>query len=350
VLAALDRIEWSKLTEAQRVDLLRVYALTFTRLDQPSEANRKRVVARFDPLFPASSRELNAELCELLAYLQSPTLAAKAVALVDRAPSQEEQIEYMKSMRVLRAGWTPELREAYFKWFAKAGGYRGGASFAGFMKLIKNDAVSTLSEAEKERLKAVLEAKPVLSSPLQAMQQGLVGHSFVREWTVNDLAPLAERGLHERNLERGRSLFGAAGCFACHRFANEGGAVGPDLTGASGRLSPRDLLESIIEPSKTLSDLYAPIVIRLNDGDSLTGQIVYLGTETVQVSTDMLNPGETTKVDRKDIQSIETSKVSPMPTGLLNSLVEDEILDLMAYVLSGGKADNKIQVSVKNGP
>src|SRR5262249_51324799 len=223
-----------------------------------------------------------------------------------------------------------------------AAGYRGGARFAGFMKLIKNDAVATLSETEKEQFKAVLEAEPISQSPLQAMQQGLVGHSFVKEWTVNDLAPLAERGLHERNFERGRTLFGAVGCFACHRFANEGGAAGPDLTGAGGRFSPRDLLESIIEPSKTLSDLYAPIVIRLNDGDSLTGKIVYLGTDSVKVMTDMLNPSETTKVDRKDIQSIETSKVSPMPTGLLNSLAQDEILDLMAYVLSGGKSDNKM--------
>src|ERR1043166_3436745 len=215
------------------------------------------------------------------------------------------------------------------------------------MELIKNDAVATLSEAEKEQLKAVLEAKPVLQSPLQAMQQGLVGHSFVKEWTVNDLAPLAERGLHERNFERGRSLFGAVGCFACRRFANEGGAVGPDRTTAGGRFSPRDLLESIIEPSKTLSDLYAPAVITFNDGDTLTGQIVYLGTDTVQVCTDILNPGETTKVNRKDIKSIGTSKVSPMPTGLLNSLAEDEILDLMAYVLTGGNSDNKMFIQTR---
>ena len=342
MLAALERIEWKRLTDTQRVDLLRVYGLTFTRLGQPSEANRTRLVTKFDPLFPSTTRELNAELCQLLAYLQSPSLAAKAVTLVDRAPTQEEQIEYMKSLRVLRAGWTPELREAYFKWFIKAGGYRGGASFAGFMKLIKNDAIATLSNAEKEQLQPVLEAKPLAQSPLQAMQQGLAGHSFVKEWTVNDLAPLAEKGLHERSFERGRKLFGGLGCFACHRFANEGGAVGPDLTGAGGRFSPRDLLEAIIEPSKTLSDLYAPIVIRLNDGDTLTGQIVYLGTDSVQVSTDMLNPGETTKVERKDIKSIETSKVSPMPTGLLNPLAEDEIMDLIAYVLSGGKGDNKM--------
>jgi putative heme-binding domain-containing protein len=194
----------------------------------------------------------------------------------------------------------------------------------------------------------VLEAKPVVPSPQQAMQQALVGHKFVKEWTVNDLAPRAERGLHDRNFERGRKLFGGVGCFACHRFANEGGAVGPDLTGAGGRFSPRDLLESIIEPSKVLSDLYAPIVIQLNDGDSLTGKIVYLGTDTVRVNTDMLNPGETTKVERKDIKSIETSKVSPMPTGLLNYLAEDEVLDLMAYVLSGGQPNNKMFTQARN--
>ncbi|MDB6056604.1 MAG: heme-binding protein [Verrucomicrobiales bacterium] len=337
VLSALAHIDWKKLTDAQRVDLLRVYALTFTRLGQPDETNRMRLVAKFDPLFPATTRELNAELCELLAYLQSPSLAIKALALVDRAPTQEEQIEYMKSLRVLRVGWTSELREAYFKWFIKAGGYRGGASFAGFMKLIKNDAIATLSDAEKDQLKLVLEAKPITQSSLQSLQQVLAGHTVVTQWTVNDLAPLAEKGLHKLSFDRGRKLFGALGCFACHRFANEGGAVGPDLTSAGGRFSPRDLLESIIEPSTTLSDLYAPIVIQLNDGDSLTGQIVYLGTDTVQVSTDMLNPGETTKVQRKDIASIEASKTSPMPTGLLNLLAKDEIMDLLGYVLSGGQ-------------
>jgi putative heme-binding domain-containing protein len=170
----------------------------------------------------------------------------------------------------------------------------------------------------------------------------LAGHHFVKDWTVDELAPVAERGLVHRDFARGRKLFGALGCFSCHRFANEGGAVGPDLTGAGGRFSPRDLLESIIEPSKTLSDLYAPTVITLTNDETLTGQIVYLGATTLKVSKDMLNPSEITTVERKEIKSIEKSKVSPMPTGLLNVLPKDEILDLLAYVLSGGKPDNKM--------
>jgi putative heme-binding domain-containing protein len=342
LLTALERMDWQKLTAAQRVDLLRVYSVTFTRLGRPDEAGCARLAAKFDPLFPATTRELNAELCQLLAYLQSPSLAGKALALVERAPTQEEQIEYIKALRILRTGWTPALRESYFKWFIKAAGYRGGASFAGFMRLIKNDAIATLTETEKARLQPVIDARPPARSPLQAMQQGLAGHSFVKEWTVDELAPLAERGLRNREFSRGRKLFGALGCFACHRFANEGGAVGPDLTSAAGRFSPRDLLEAIILPSKTISDLYASIVITLNSGDTLTGRIIYLGTDTAQVNTDMLNPGETTTVKRKDIKSIETSKISPMPSGLLSLLSEDEIMDLLAYVLSGGDPANRM--------
>ena len=340
VLAALERLDWERLTPAQQVELIRAYDVTFTRLGQPEIGNRERLAARLAPHFPAATRELNAGLCELLAYLQSPTLAAKAVALVERSPTQEEQIEYVKSLRLLRTGWTPELRQRYFQWFVKAGSYRGGASFAGFLQMIKKDALGTLTEEEKAPLQAILAARSTGLSPLQAMQQGLSGHAFVKEWQVSDLAPLAEKGLHDRGYERGRQLFGGLGCFACHRFANEGGAVGPDLTSAAGRFSARDLLESIIEPSKTISDLYAAINISLDDGDILTGRIVYLGTDTVQVNTDLLNPGESTTVNRKHIKSITTSPVSPMPVGLLNLLSEGEVMDLLAYILSGGNAAN----------
>jgi hypothetical protein len=50
----------------------------------------------------------------------------------------------------------------------------------------------------------------------------------------------------------------------------------------------------------------------------------------------MQNPGSTVRVDRKNIESMKPSKVSMMPTGLLDTLKEDEVLDLMAYMLSRG--------------
>ena len=69
-----------------------------------------------------------------------------------------------------------------------------------------------------------------------------------------------------RDFINGRKMFGAASCFACHRFNQEGGAIGPDLTSVAGKFSPRDLLESIIEPGKEISDQYGQMIFEMKDG------------------------------------------------------------------------------------
>ena len=87
------------------------------------------LITHFDPMFPAASPELNWLLCETLAWLQSPTVAGKAIALIESAPTQEEQMQYARSIRMLKAGWTPQLHTAYFEWFLKAANYKGGSKF-----------------------------------------------------------------------------------------------------------------------------------------------------------------------------------------------------------------------------
>jgi putative heme-binding domain-containing protein len=137
-------------------------------------------------------------------------------------------------------------------------------------------------------------------------------------------------------------LFGEANCFACHRFDNEGGAQGPDLTIVSGRFSVRDLLESILEPNKEISDQYAAVVITTNDGKVVTGRIVNYAGDQMSVMTNMLDPNGQVNVSAKRVESIEKSKVSMMPSGLLDTFKEDEILDLVAYLLSRGDRTNKM--------
>ena len=338
ILAALDRIEWSKLGNSDRLDLTRAYTLAFTRLGRPDEATRQRLIAKFDPLFPAASRELNAELCQMLVYLETPGAAAKLMAALRVAPTQEEQLEFARALRVLKTGWTMPLHEEYFRWFLKAANFKGGASLAGFMRDMKNDAIATLSEEEKTALKPILEAKPERKSP----QELLAGRQIVKEWTVDDLVPIVERGLKGgRNFERGRNLFGAVGCASCHRFDNDGASVGPDLTSVAGRFSVRDLLESIVEPSKAISDQYGAIIIRKKNGDVVTGRVGNLNGDDLMVIENMFAPNDFTNVKRQDIESLEPSKVSMMPEGLMNSLKEDEIQDLVAFLLSRGDRNSK---------
>ena len=74
----------------------------------------------------------------------------------------------------------------------------------------------------------------------------------------------------------------------------------------------------------------------------LQGRIVNLNREDIMVNTDMLDPNKQVRLDRKLIESIEPSKISMMPEGLIDTLTRDEILDLAAYLYSRGDRAHKM--------
>jgi putative heme-binding domain-containing protein len=273
-----------------------------------------------------------------MVYLEAPSAAAKTVALLDKALTQEEQIEYARSLRVLKTGWTPELRKRYFNWFVKSENYRGGMSFGGFLNQVKTDAIANLTEPEKLELKPLLESKPKATGTAIAANRPVV-----KNWTMDDLAPKLDAGLAKgRNFANGKAMFATAACFGCHRFDAEGGSTGPDLTVAAGRFGPRDLLESIIHPSKEVSDQYAAIDIETTDGKKVSGRIINLNGDGITLLTNMLDPSSTVTVNRGMIETQKLSSLSMMPTGLLDTLKEEDVLDLLAYVLSRADSKNKM--------
>ena len=131
-------------------------------------------------------------------------------------------------------------------------------------------------------------------------------------------------------------MFAAVGCFACHRFADEGGALGPDLTAVSGRFGVRDLIEAVVEPSRTISDQYGTVTVTLLTGETLTGRIVNLTEDRLHLAENLYTPADVKRIARADIASVEPSKVSLMPEGMLNVLKAGEILDMLAWLRSGG--------------
>lgn len=342
ILSALSKHEFAKLPEWQKLALLRTYAVCFVRMGRPTEDQAKAAVAQLSPHFPAATIPVNYDLCMALVYLQDPTVAAKAVPLLASAATQEEQMEYARSLRMLRAGWTPDLRRQQFEWFLRAANYRGGASFTAFIGMIRADAEASLTDAERQQLKPILDRKPEKTSPLAALSAGLQGRARVKEWKVDDLAAAAEQGMKARDFDRGRRMFGTVGCFACHRFGTEGGMVGPDLTSVASRFGVRDLLVSILEPSKEVSDQFAPTLIKTLDGDQVVGRIVNIKGDNVHVNTDLFDPNQQTVVDRNKVRSMGPSKVSLMPEGLLDYLKEDEVFDLLAYMISRGDPKHEV--------
>ena len=341
IINSLLQIKWDKLNGEEQLALVRAYQVAMVRFGKPDKQSSQKIIAQLDPRFPDERFEMNWLLCETLSFLEAPSVAEKGIALLMEAPTQEEQMEYARSLRTLKAGWNKKLRTQYFNWFLKAANYRGGASFTKFIEFIRNDAVASLSPQEKEALSELLKKKPESKSPAEVMAQAMAGRTFVKQWKFEELSKSASNDLKDRSFQTGRKMFAAGGCFACHRFGNKGGMNGPDLTGSGGRYSPHDLLEQIMYPSKEINEQFVPTFVKMKNGDVHTGVIVNLNQNRVTLNTDLYNPNQRISVNRPDVESMGPSPVSPMPPGLLNMMEKEEIMDLLAYVLSGGKKDHE---------
>ncbi len=344
ILAAVLKIDNTELDLQNQLALQRVIQITLNRFDAPDKGTKRALIATIDPLLPSKSDELNWLLCETLAWLESPNLATKAMALIQAAPTQEEQMQYARSIRMLKSGWTAELQTAYFEWFIKAANYRGGASFDKFIQFIRDDAVASLTPKQKKSLKVILAKKPVKKSAIENLGEIFEGRA-VKKWTLDELSQAAKSGLKNRNFENGRKMFAAAACFACHRFQNQGGMTGPDLTTAGRRYSAHDLLDQVVNPSKVINDQFSSVSVLTEDGIMHNGVIVNLGIKrngaTLVLNTDLADPNERVIIDRNSIEDLRVSKTSPMPNGLFDRMKEEEILDLVAFLLSGGDANHE---------
>jgi len=102
------------------------------------------------------------------------------------------------------------------------------------------------------------------------------------------------------------------------------------------------LVEAIIDPGKEISDQYGSSIFKLNDGTELNGRIMNIKGDTYWVNTDMMTPSTITFVHSDDLESITPSPISMMPPGLMSTMADDDILDLLAYLISAGDPEHEL--------
>jgi putative membrane-bound dehydrogenase-like protein len=130
---------------------------------------------------------------------------------------------------------------------------------------------------------------------------------------------------------RGRAVFNRT-CVQCHTLFDTGGKVGPDLTG-SNRGDIEYLLMNIVDPNAVIPNDYRSWNVETKDDRSITGIVTKQDDKAVTLVT----ANETIILPRNEISSIKQSEFSMMPEGLLQSLSDQEVRDLLYYLSRPGQ-------------
>lgn len=167
----------------------------------------------------------------------------------------------------------------------------------------------------------------------------VVGNGFVEVWgpieqlsTQKQIALTKYRNLlkpetvRAANASKGREIFNQT-CGVCHRMYDQGGNIGPDITGAD-RTNLDYLLDNILNPSGEIQDNYRLVMITTGDGQSFAGNIAAESDRQLTLRT----IGQDIILNKSDIQSREVAPISMMPEGLLEQLSDEDVLDLTAYL------------------
>ena len=340
-LEALLELPAGQFNVGQLLLLVQSYLLLNDAAPAEVASRKQRIIAQLDPLFPhpaaaashvspaGTAASLNRDLARLLAALDAPGLVERVAKSLLASPAQENRLHGLFVLRNVKSGWTSDTRRAYFTALNDGAKYVAGEGMPKFLAQIREQAVLALTDAERRELADLLEAKAIDDEPLPPARP------LVKRWMAGDFEKLLADPDRRGDAERGSVVFREALCARCHRAGARGPAVGPDLTHVAGRFSPRDLLDSILTPNRVVAENYRGVQVRTTDGRTITGRVLLEGdyrSEKLRLSTQPLAPAEFVELDKKQIEEVRESPISPMPEGLLDGFRESDVLDLLTFL------------------
>jgi putative heme-binding domain-containing protein len=200
----------------------------------------------------------------------------------------------------------------------------------------------SIGEPDAKRLQEILDkysenvraaARPLLVR-LEELQK-------VRIQRLRKLEPLLAAGGDQG---RGRRIFFGekVACHSCHTIGNQGGHVGPDLTGVGAIRSGHDILEAIVFPSAS----FVPGFEIYNVETKTEMYSGVRGEDTVDSVSLVTGPHAEIRIPRKQIVSMKPSSISLMPEGLDESLTPSEFIDLLAFL----QAQKSREIALSRNP
>jgi putative heme-binding domain-containing protein len=222
---------------------------------------------------------------------------------------------------------------------------------------------SSFTEAEKRDAVQTLASRPAYAlALLAAVDQGRVARRDLSAFTARQLLALKNRQveallgkvwgtvrpasqekaqllakyrallttdfLAKADRSRGRMVFKQT-CASCHRLFDEGGDIGPELTG-SQRSNLDYLLENVLDPNAVVAKEYQVTILETNDGRILTGIVRQENDKVLTLQTQ----NDKVTLPKPEVRSRTKSAASMMPEGMLDKLTNEEVRDLVAYLAS----------------
>lgn len=374
ILNALMALDFAGLDITQKRNLTRAVEINLFRYGNPASDLKNQLVQYLSPQFPSKENLLDRSLSKVLASLEDPAATGKMVALLQTA---QDDPDYQKTFTAssdlvfrnpqygldiaemlssvppaqqsyfatvlggAKAGWTPALREEYFNWIRGAFEYKGGRSYVGFIDRARKMALTNVAKADFDKYNELSGASLLTGSGNDLRVSDIQPVGPGRRWTVEEALPLMEN-LAGRDFVKGKAMYAASLCLSCHTMRGEGGIVGPDLTQLGTRFSAKDILDATINPNAVISDQYAATIFYLHDGSSIMGKLANEEADKYVVSQNPFDPNTLREIPKKDVKSKKLSDSSIMMPGMINRLNEEELKDLMAYLMAGGNAEHEL--------
>jgi putative heme-binding domain-containing protein len=377
ILNKLISIDYNNLNHQQKIALLRTIEVTLARMGKPDGKINEKLIAYLDPKFPASKKIVNRLFSKVLAYIGDPNAVKKMVTILGETPKKQsyektatessnliyrnfkygtaiahmlantppaQHVYYAVVLSGAKKGWTPELRKEYFSWIKKVfKDYKGGHSFVGYINEARKHAIDNATKTLAALYNSISGDSLLSSSGNDLASSVPQPKGPGRAWKVDSALVLVQSGLHNRDYKDGKNMFLSLSCGSCHRVGNIGeGDIGPDLSRVGRRFSYKDMLESIINPSKSISSQYAATKFSLKNGGAVVGRLIKKENGNYYISQNPYAPQKNVKVPVDSVIKTSVSKTSIMPKGLINRLNPDELKDLLAFLKSGGNKKDEV--------
>jgi len=375
MLTSLMKVDYATLSATDKQNILRTIEVILSRYDKGATASKAQLVAYLDPHYPADDNLLNRSLSILLVHLDAPSVVGKTLALLkDAKDDPNYQKTFMESSDLILRnpqygldianmlanvppaqatfyatvlggadkGWTAAQRVEYFGWIKNAlTAYKGGRSYVGFLDRARKMALASVDKADFEKYDELSGGKLLTESGNDIINSDVQPEGPGRRWTLEEAEPLVAN-LVGRDLVKGKAMYAASLCQSCHTMQGQGGAIGPDLSQLGTRFSAKDILVATIDPNATISDQYQSTVLELKAGGSIVGRITNEDAKNYYISQNPFAPNDIKTVSKSTVALKKNGDVSIMMPGLINRLNEEELKDLMAYLISGGNANHAV--------